>query len=112
MNTYFEVEAYLEGERFVFFGSFDRTDCVGELDAERDGWKEEGYKKIKIVSHQTADEPDPEVYSNLVTKHELWMQQAPSFNFELGEDELLEAALSRGYVTKSGTDTYLINEDY
>ena len=47
-----------------------------------------------------------------VTKKELWMQQAPSFNFELGEEALLKKALESGFVTKTDEDQYLINEDY
>jgi len=48
----------------------------------------------------------------VVTKKELWMQQAPSWNFDLGEDALLKKALERGFVTKVSEDQYLINEDY
>jgi len=48
----------------------------------------------------------------IVTSRELWMQQAPSFNFELGEEALLKKALESGFVTKTDEDQYLINEDY
>ena len=48
----------------------------------------------------------------VVTKRELFQQQAPSFNFELGQDEILKEALKRGFVTEIGEDQYLINEDY
>lgn len=48
----------------------------------------------------------------IVTKEELFIQQAPSFNFELGEDELVEKGLERGYITEVGDNQYLINEDY
>ena len=47
-----------------------------------------------------------------VTKKELFMWQAPSFNFELDEDELLKKALDVGFVTKMGKDQYLVNEGY
>ena len=54
-----------------------------------------------------------------VTKKELWLQQAPSFNFELGEafktedaDALLKKALEVGFVTKTDKDQYLVNEEY
>ena len=47
-----------------------------------------------------------------LTKHELWMSQAPCFNFELDEDQLLAKALESGFVTKTGEDEYLMNEDY
>ena len=51
--------------------------------------------------------------SNIVfTKHELFMDQAPSWNFELDEEQLLEKALELEFVTKIGDDKYLRNNDY
>ena len=49
-----------------------------------------------------------------VTKEELFVQQAPNFNFEYGPDEILELALKRGFVTpvEGEKDLYLINDDY
>ncbi len=47
------------------------------------------------------------------TKRQLWLDYAPQFNFELDEDELLQTALERGFVTESDeSDVYIINEDY
>lgn len=46
------------------------------------------------------------------SKHTLWMNQAPSFNFELDEDELLAKALEVGFVKQVGEDSYEINEAY
>jgi len=48
------------------------------------------------------------------TKHELFMNQAPSFNFELDADELLAKALELGFVTPvdGEDDLYVMNEDY
>ena len=46
------------------------------------------------------------------TKHELFMAQAPSWNFELNEDQLLNKALELEFVTKIGDDKYLMNNDY
>ena len=46
------------------------------------------------------------------TKRELWMNQVPNFNFELGEDALLAKALERGFVTQVGEDCYEVNQDY
>ena len=40
------------------------------------------------------------------------MNQAPSFNFELDEDQLLKKALESGFVTKAGEDKYLMNDNY
>jgi len=44
------------------------------------------------------------------SKHTLWMNQAPSFNFELDEDELLVKALKVGFVKKVGEDCYELNQ--
>ena len=50
--------------------------------------------------------------AKIVTSKELFQQQAPNFNFELGEKELLEKALEKGFVKKIGDDQYQINDDY
>ena len=46
------------------------------------------------------------------TSKELWVNQAPSFNFELDEDQILAKALESGFVSKVGDDQYLVNEKY
>jgi len=46
------------------------------------------------------------------TKEQLWLNQAPCFNFELDEDELLKQALSSGFVTKIAEDKFLVNNEY
>ena len=62
MNTYYRVEATApDGSTDQLFGSFVRSECAAEIDAEKDSWKGEGYKRIKITSHETTDTPDPEV---------------------------------------------------
>ena len=48
----------------------------------------------------------------IFTKHELFMAQAPSWNFELDEEQLLDKALELGFVTKIDDDKYLMNNDY
>lgn len=68
MNKYYEVEGYIEGEREVLFGSFDKRDCAYELEADRESWRAEGYKKLKIVSRETQETPDPEVYGDELFK--------------------------------------------
>ena len=53
--------------------------------------------------------------SNKITifsKNTLWMNQAPSWNFELDEDELLAKALEVGFVKQVGEDRYEMNQDY
>ena len=48
----------------------------------------------------------------IFTKHELFMAQAPCWNFELDEEQLLEKALKVGFVTEVGKDQYLMNNNY
>ena len=48
----------------------------------------------------------------IFTKHELFMAQAPSWNFELDEEQLLNKALELKFVTKISDDKYLMNNDY
>ena len=47
-----------------------------------------------------------------VTKRELFILQAPNFNFELNEDEILKQALLSGFVTEASHNQYLINSEY
>jgi len=48
------------------------------------------------------------------TKHSLWLSQAPAFNFEYDEDELLALALQRGFVIELNHEPglYRANENY
>lgn len=115
MNKYYLVIGEIEGKTEALYSSFVKADCIYEIGAERESWKEEGYKKIKVTSINTTDIPDPEVYrADMCTRHQLFIDQAPSFNFELNEVELLDQALESGYVTKIDglKDLYLINKDY
>lgn len=48
----------------------------------------------------------------VVTKDELFLSQAPMFNFEMNADELLAKALEVGFVKEVGSDQYEINEQY
>ena len=115
MTKYFEVQAInSDGESETLYGSFLRSDCKDEIDAERSSWKDQGYRKISIVAVETPDEPDPEVYPGVVTPHQLFMLQAPSFNFELDQEQLLAEALERGFVTpvEGSEDLYLVNQNY
>ena len=58
------------------------------------------------MTNTTADAP------TLFTSPELWINQAPSFNFELNEAQLLAKALDAGFVKKVGDNQYLLNEAY
>jgi len=48
----------------------------------------------------------------IVTAHELFMEQAPSFNFDLNEDQILKKALDDGFVKFVSKDQYEINPHY
>ena len=48
----------------------------------------------------------------IIDAERLFMMQAPSFNFERSEEELVEIGLERGYITKLGKGKYLINCAY
>ena len=48
----------------------------------------------------------------IFSKNTLWMNQAPCWNFELDEDELLAKALEVGFVKQVGEDRYEMNQDY
>ena len=53
----------------------------------------------------------------LITKQELFHQEAPGWNFELDAEMLLEKALEVGFVTEAGKNSdgvsvYEINEKY
>ena len=61
-HKYYEVVGTMDTQVEVLFGSFDRSDCAYEVQAERDSYKAEGYKHIKITSRMTTETPDPTVY--------------------------------------------------
>lgn len=63
MNTYYEITGEIDGETEVLFGSFDKSEVDYELKAERDGWKDQGYKKLTKTSREVNETPDPEVYA-------------------------------------------------
>jgi hypothetical protein len=67
MYTYYEVQAVNkeDNEAEVLFGSYDKQDCLSELDAEREYWRQD-YKKITMISRQVNEAPDPEVYSDFI----------------------------------------------
>lgn len=48
----------------------------------------------------------------IMTKEELFISQAPSFNFEKNADELLHQALLSGFVDEVGDDQYQVNMNY
>ncbi len=48
----------------------------------------------------------------IFTKEQLWISQAPLFNFEKDEDELLHQALLSGFVDEISEDQYRVNLNY
>lgn len=88
----------------ILFGSFDRSDCKYEIEAERESWKDQGYKKIKIESRLTTETPDPEVYDNFVTA-----DIVESYIEDL-EQGLLCEWIEDTYITKSGNG-YFVNDN-
>lgn len=50
--------------------------------------------------------------TRVVTAHELFMEQAPSFNFDLNEEQIVHKALDDGYVKWISEDQYEINPHY
>jgi len=60
---YYEIIGDFQGEPDVLFGSYVKKDCEHELESEKESWKDQGYKKIKIVSRDTSEEPDHGIYS-------------------------------------------------
>ena len=71
---------------------------------------------LQIADREGNDCPACKDYKGyeetIFTKHELFMAQAPSWNFELDEEQLLDKALELGFVTKIDDDKYLMNNDY
>lgn len=63
MFKYYEVIATIDGEDEVLFGSYDKSDCVYEKQAESPSLREEGYRRIRILQRLVSTSPDPEVYS-------------------------------------------------
>lgn len=93
-NTYHEIKGNIDGEREVLFGSFDHSDCTYELDAERSTWYDQGYRRIKIESRSTNDEPDPEVYNKEYYFTAAYYQEDPEqdhreveYTFQAASDE-------------------------
>ena len=48
----------------------------------------------------------------IYTKKSLWLEQAPSFCFELDQDQLLEKALEVGFVVQVGEDKFKRSGEY
>jgi len=115
MNTYYQVTAINKesSEVEIMFGSFEKRDCISEIDFEKHNWKNDGYKSFKVVSIEVEDTPDPEVY-DLISGDDLFATQAPCFNFELDKEELISKGLEVGFITQPdpAKDLFIINTEY
>ena len=59
MFKYYEIVANCNT---VLYGSYDRSEATYELEAERDSWKDEGYRGIKLRWSATEEKPDTSIY--------------------------------------------------
>ena len=60
---YYTIKALApDGTEETLFQTYDKSDARYELDANKEGWKHEGYKQIKLSSEQREESPDEEVY--------------------------------------------------
>lgn len=71
MQNYYIITGKFEGETDELFGSFNKQDCIYELEGSKETWKGEGYKSIKIEIKKVDSKPNKEVYpefeaSNLI----------------------------------------------
>ena len=47
----------------------------------------------------------------IYTKKEFFMEFAPSFNFEYGENQLIDKGLELGFITEVSNNKYSINQN-
>ncbi len=93
MTKYYDVMARIDGEDEQLFGSYVREDCVSEIECERDSWKEQGYKAIRIVSRETTEQPDPEVYADDIESGLLVIEDEIPFGGEPTLQRVIEDTL-------------------
>ena len=60
---YYQVTAKIDGQNDVLYGSYNRDDCKDEINAEKESWKNEGYKSI-ITTTTTTNVPDMSIYTH------------------------------------------------
>ena len=62
---YYEVIGTYEGEEEILFSSYSRKDALYEKSNSGQGWRWDGYKKIKMEKRMVNVAPDREVYPEL-----------------------------------------------
>lgn len=64
--TYYFISAIAEdGSIAELYGSYLKSDCTYEKEAEKEAWKAEGYMRIGLSSKLTTEAPSKEVYPEL-----------------------------------------------
>lgn len=67
---------------------------------------------MPFFTEKTADVAARIKEGKPISSKELWDTHVMDFNFELNEEQLLEAALERGYVHEVEPDAYVVNLNY
>ena len=62
MYKYYQVTALDNGQKLALYGSYDKADCVDEIDSEKHTWKQENLKQIKIQCILVDTPADPKTY--------------------------------------------------
>lgn len=62
---YYEVIGTYEGEKEILFSSYSRKDAIYEKTTSGQGWRWDGYTKIKLEKKIVDIAPDREVYPEL-----------------------------------------------
>ena len=107
MNTYYKLTAEIDGDRETLFGSYNKQDVTDEKRDEMHNYKQDGYKSFKIESVEVDESASDETYPEAMTGKEFFISHAADFNFELSEPELIELALSKGFISKAGNNKYI-----
>ena len=122
MSTYYEIKADIKLEdgtvrTELLFCSYDRKDCTYERDAEKGGWKEEGYKKIRIESREVDEKPDSEVYGDDIDPNTEEIREEDEESEEEEplteeEEETLEQARIEGYNVEGELERLFLDMEY
>jgi hypothetical protein len=112
MSKYYEIKADIEGKTETLFGSYDKEDCVFEKDSERDNWKEEGFKKIRIESREVDEKPDVEIYGNDINPVTGEIRTEDDEEFTEAEETALKDAIADGYNVEGGLARLYLDLEY
>lgn len=101
-HKFYVVTGVIDGAKEELYGSYAREDAVYEKEAEKESWKEQGYKKIKIEVTTKIEAPDPEVYGDDIASRFIIAAINDGCSIELRCDgeEIVEASESFEEVLK------------